>query len=395
MSRLRGEWDELLEDSAFPTPFHTLDWLQSWSFTLGRRRRIFLATAYEGNDLVGAIPLVGKRGIAGGFRSMGIGPSDYLHPIIRNGSNAFEPLIERLCERGDNAVDIQQVREGILPSCTSNRIERMFPKGSKPNSLGLNEERPQDDGFQKQSTPAGCQNSTLPNMIALEQATCLSLDLPDSYKAYLKSLGKSLRTDCRRAENEFLTKNNLRIVPAETDNISECLDAFFRLHASRWRSRGQPGAFMGRERFHRTWAPLAEATDSLRLRLLLKENEPIAAIYGMKFGTTTFFYQAGMNPNFKSLSSGTILLADLIRSTIKEGGTTFDFLRGDEPYKRRWKPQHAFTNMRYLYLPSGVRGPILEHVQRLSASAERKLRDRLEGKSLKRKNEVSGGTNRS
>ena len=146
---------------------------------------------------------------------------------------------------------------------------------------------------------------------------------------------------------------------------------------------------MGRERFHRTWAPLAVDSDSLRLRLLTKDGEPIAAIYGMKFGITTFFYQAGMNPNFKSLSAGTILLADLIRSSIEEGGTTFDFLRGDEPYKRRWKPQHAFSNTRYLYLPSGVRGPILEHIQRLSASAERKLRDRLEGKSLKRKKDVA------
>ena len=96
MFRLRGEWDELLKDSPFPTPFHTLDWLQSWSSTLGRRRRIFLASAYEGDDLVGAIPLVGKKGIAGGYRSMAIGPSDYLHPLIRNGSNSLELLIERL-----------------------------------------------------------------------------------------------------------------------------------------------------------------------------------------------------------------------------------------------------------------------------------------------------------
>ncbi len=353
MSRLRGEWNELLVDSAFPTPFHTLEWLQSWSSTLGKRRRIFLAKACEGNDLVGAIPLVGKKGIAGGYRSMGIGPSDYLHPIIRNGSNVFEPLVVRLRENGENAVDFQQIREGILPF---------------QDSISL---------------------------VVLEQATCLSLDLPDTYDAYLKTLGKSLRTDCRRAENDFLSKSNLKIVSADRDNISDCIDAFFRLHASRWRSRGQPGAFMGRERFHRTWAPLSVATDSLRLRLLLKGDEPIAAIYGMKFGCTTFFYQAGMNPNFKSLSAGTILLADLIRSSIEEGCTTFDFLRGDEPYKRRWKPQHAITNTRYLYLPSGVRGPILEHVQRLSASAEKKLRDRLEGKSLKRNSAVSGGTKQS
>ena len=69
---------------------------------------------------------------------------------------------------------------------------------------------------------------------------------------------------------------------------------------------------------------------------------------------TTYYYQAGFDPNNGSISPGTFLVAHTIRKAIEEGSKHFDFMRGDEPYKRRWKPQHVHRNLRLIASANGL-----------------------------------------
>jgi CelD/BcsL family acetyltransferase involved in cellulose biosynthesis len=201
------------------------------------------------------------------------------------------------------------------------------------------------------------------------------LDLPPTFDAYLAALGKSLRYDVKRFDKLGVT---LRI--ATEASLDADLQTFFDLHQARWKGRGLPGAFVGSrvKQLHRMWGRAALPLGRLWLATLEHEGRAVGSIYIMRTGQACFFYQAGMDPEAKALSPGTLLVSQMIRLAIEEGHAVFDFMRGDEPYKRRWKPQHEVRNMRLL-MGSGLRGTVGERWNRTGHDIEMKVRKRLEG----------------
>jgi CelD/BcsL family acetyltransferase involved in cellulose biosynthesis len=270
---------------------------------------------------------------------MGLGPSDYLHPLAREGyeeivSDALTEHLKGL--RSVDLVDLHAVRE--------TRALARFPAAK-----------------------------------TIEQSTCLVLDLPPTYDAYLATLGKSLRYDVRKLDKTLFKEGRAKV----EEGGPEGMEVLFEQHHKRWRKRGLPGAFLGKaKRFHTEWAALAAQEGWLRLGVLKLDGEPIGAIYAMSMGETTYYYQAGFDPAQGAVSPGTLLVAHTIRSAIEEGRTRFDFMRGDEPYKRRWKPQHAYKNLRLLAPSAGMLGRAGSLWNDLGSRVESRVRARLEGRGL-------------
>jgi CelD/BcsL family acetyltransferase involved in cellulose biosynthesis len=301
---------------------------------------------YEGDDLVGLMPMVRCFGPWRTMRPMGVGPSDYLHPLVRDGyeSAVAEELAGQFASLKDiDLVDLQQVRE----------------------TRAL----------------AGRMRGTV-----IDQATCLLLDLPDTYEAYLQSLGKSLRYDVRKLDKTLFSSGQAVIEPVRADETDRGLEVLFEQHMRRWKARQGilgVGAFVGPAAgFHREWAPLAAKNGWLWLSVLKYEGEPIGAIYAMAMGDTVYYYQAGFDPEKGSVSPGTLLVASTIRRSIEEGKGHFDFMRGDEPYKRRWKPQHILRNLRFLAPADGLLGRLGSQWNLSGSRVESRVRNRLEGKGL-------------
>jgi CelD/BcsL family acetyltransferase involved in cellulose biosynthesis len=331
------EWLDLQNDSDTATPFQTWEWVTTWHRHFGGRPVIL--TIRREDRLIGLFPLVRKTHAWTTLRPMGTGPSDYLHPLMRTGveHDVWDAISSWLFDgRPASVVDLHQFseRQDLIPE----------------------------------------DEQTVAN------ATCLVVDLPDSYEAYLQRLSKSLRYDVRKLDKKLFQEGNARIY--EPDDLADGLDILFEQHRKRWRSRGLPGAFAGRmERFHRDWAALARQREWLRLRVLEIDGKPIGAIYAMTFNGVCYYYQAGFDPAYSSLSPGSLLVAHTIREAIEEGVKQFDFCRGDEPYKRRWQPDHVFTNQRLIHA-TGKRGRIGLAYLLKAWSVEEKVRARLEGGSL-------------
>ena len=340
---LEGSWRDLVAHSSTCTPFQTFEWHSTWWQMYGGGKQPMAIAVYEGQDLVGLYPLTKSHGIWRTVRPMGMGPSDYLHPLIRNGYE--EPASACLNEAitnlsGVDLIDLHQIREtNPLASCLA-------------------------------ASP-------------LEQATCLVLDLPATYEAYLATLGKSLRYDVRKLDKSLFATGRASIEQVSPDDISAGMDILFEQHRLRWRKRGLPGAFLGKGiEFHKRWAAQASRNGWLWLSVLRLDGEPIGAIYAMKLGETAFYYQAGFDPSKGSVSPGTLLVAHTIRRAIEEGARHFDFMRGDEGYKRRWKPQNAYHNLRFIAPSGGVLGNLGLSWNRAVSSVEGRVRARLEGKGL-------------
>ena len=329
----RGEaWDDLLRHAPTATPFATREWLATWWRFYGGGKRALAVEVREGDDLVGLYPLVVKSGPWRTLRAMGTGPSDYLHPLAREGyetrvADAIRPLLREI--EGVDLIDLH----------------------------GLREDQP------------------LASMTTDDQAQCLVLDLPPTYDAFLATLGKSLRYDVRRLDKSPFKEGKATI---ET-NPPDGMNVLFELHKARWRAKRLPGAFVGRlVPFQRAWAAEAERKGYLWLSVLRVEGEPIGALYAMTVGRQVFYYQAGFAPTEGSISPGTLLVAHTIRRAVEEGKTRFDFLRGAEDYKRRWKPQHEFADRRAV-IPLNARGRAGAAWIAGAARVEAKVREKLEG----------------
>lgn len=340
MDELRSEWQDLADDAISATPFQTWEWQSSWLRHFRRAKRPLIIAVREGRDLVGLMPLTRSSGPWRTVRAMGSGASDYLHPLARVGYE--EAVAEEVSGvlrdmAGVDLVDLHQVRE-----------DRAF-------------------------------SSHGPAAKRLTQATCLVLDLPPTFEQYLASLGKSLRYDVRK-----LSKlEDVTVEPVEASEVGRGLDILFDQHRMRWRKRGLPGAFLGRAQgFHREWAGQAIERGWLWLSILRRRGEPIGAIYAMRKDETCYFYQAGFDPAHAAISPGTLLVAATIKRAIEEGVKQFDFLRGDEPYKRRWKPQRELKNYRLIQPRNVHLGSLGAGWNEAGSRVEARLRARLEGKSL-------------
>ncbi len=278
---------------------------------------------------------------------MGCGPSDYLQPLLRPGFDeaAAKELAGFLGEQAKTRlVDIQQIRETHPLAAALSHESRVF-----------------------------------------EQAACLVLDLPKTFEGYLKSLGKSLRYDVKRLEKPPFSDGRAVIEMVTESSAAEAVDFFFEAHKKRWSKRGLPGAFMGQRirDFHQDWAAAAAQSGWLRMSVLTLDGVRIGAIYAMGFGRSCFFYQSGFDPAFSSLSPGSLLVAHTIRRAIEDGLDRFDFLRGDEPYKRRWKPEQSYKNLRVILGSDSAVAKLGAKWNERAFAVEAKVRARFEGRGLR------------
>ena len=166
--------------------------------------------------------------------------------------------------------------------------------------------------------------------------------LPPTYDEYLATLPKKMRYNVRHSRDLFERTPDaaLRLLrePAEVD---AALDDFFHLHAQRWQRAGHTGNYQypPKRDFLRRFCHLAAARDWVRCHVLELGRQRQSMLLAFFWGPTASFYQGGWNPDGGIVGPGVTLIAESIAQAIGERLRTYDFLRGDEAYKRKWGTQ--------------------------------------------------------
>lgn len=340
LEQIRPQWDALLAESPSATVFQSSSWLLT--FAKIRRRKVRTIAVHEGNDLVGLYPLELSRQPWLNVRPLGVGPSDYLGPLLRDDATSVATtLYEAIQSLSPDVIDLHQIRE----------TNPMVGSGSWDTRA--------------------------------DQAQCLVLELPATWDEYVRTLNKSLRYEVRRPAKEPYLTQGARIEVAESsDAMVAGFQRFLVLHQRRWRKRGLPGAFAlpHLRRLHEQWLPQAARENRAFLLTLWLNSEPLGVIYCMRTNRRTYFYQSGFDPNYNQYSPGTVLVSTAIRTAIERGDTEFDFLRGDEPYKMRWQPQHRLANLRLMSARRNPAGAVGSWAKGVGSKVEHRIRTRLEGK---------------
>lgn len=304
LESLRPEWTELWQRTATAGPFQHPDWLLGWWRHFGGRELWVLVVRDKG-CLVAVAPFYIYSGSASRPRQL---------TLIGNGiSDTCDILIDP---------DVFGVDRAL--ACRLHATQQFWCsydfRDLPENSALLQMVRSQFGGS------------------VIEDAPCVTIAL-DAWRARPSAAGpERIVTDLRRCRRRAEELGTLRVELASTFDLSDALEALFRLHARRWRAVGQEGVLNGTElhAFHREIAAQFSQRKWLRLYRLFLGGRLIAASYGFFLRSRAYYYIAGFDPEFAKFSPGKMLLYHFISEAAAGDAIEFDFLRGVEEYKFRW-----------------------------------------------------------
>lgn len=174
----------------------------------------------------------------------------------------------------------------------------------------------------------------------VEQDVCPIISLPDSWEEYLQSIGKKQRHEVTRKWRRLSESASIDFrVVTDTSTDTRALDDFYRLHRL---SSPEKAAFWTDEHTH-FFTELSTAASHhgwLRLYFIDVNGEPAAAMYCFDYQDSLLIYNSGFDTQkYLGMSVGNVLTSYTIQDAIALKKKTYDFLRGREEYKLRYRAQ--------------------------------------------------------
>jgi CelD/BcsL family acetyltransferase involved in cellulose biosynthesis len=315
LNNLASEWNELLSHSASHVPFLRHEYLTSWWRTLGggewRNGELCVVIARREDQSLAAIaPLFFTENSQGEPALMLLGSfeiSDYLDILACPDylPGFMEDLLDCLANLSSpiwRVIDLYNIVESspTLPLLKEAVLRR--------------------------------------NWVYVEEPLqhCPYIPLPSDWEAYLASLDKKqrheVRRKMRRAEGSELPVT-WYIVQDKAKLDREIEDLFQLMTTDEAKNR-----FLTKEmRLQmRTAIQTAFAEGWLQLAFLAVGGEKAAAYVNFDYDNRIWVYNSGFNPRFRELSTGWVLLSYLLKWSIENKRSTFDFMRGEEDYKYRF-----------------------------------------------------------
>jgi CelD/BcsL family acetyltransferase involved in cellulose biosynthesis len=156
-------------------------------------------------------------------------------------------------------------------------------------------------------------------------------------EGYVATLPKKIRHEIRRKVRRAQAVGPIGFEDS-ADPLAE-LELFIELHQKKWGDDGlfpdTPGGEQSRVLFRRLFE-LHGPDGPLRLAFLSLGGRRIAAGIHFEADQSYLYYNAGVDPAFRDLSPGVLMIHALIGRALAAGVRRFDFLRGNEPYKYDW-----------------------------------------------------------
>lgn len=168
---------------------------------------------------------------------------------------------------------------------------------------------------------------------------CYHIRLPKNYDEYLSDLDPKMRRNIRNRRRNLERDFNIKFkIPFSHEAIDLWWKSFTNLHQSRMSHKGLPGKFNDERYrdFHQALIEDLAGNGSFYPSILCCDGNPVAARYGFIFDKKVSDYQTGYDPAYSRQGVMQALISYLIEESICRGYREFDFLAGDEDYKRRF-----------------------------------------------------------
>lgn len=163
------------------------------------------------------------------------------------------------------------------------------------------------------------------------------VQLPATMEALLASKSGNFRYQYQRSRKRLDSLGGVRLLQAGRDlPVAEALRVVASLNVARWQELGSSFKTERYSQFHGALAERFAERGWLWLYVLALNDEPIAARYDYVYGGKVWCMQGGWKPERQNLNPGTVMTGEVIAWAIKQGLREYDFLGGEDHYKRRW-----------------------------------------------------------
>ncbi len=313
---LAEEWNALLAISEPNTPFLRYEYLRAWWQGRGGgewpQAEVAIVLARRNGQLIGIAPLFQARNAQGEEALLLLGSraiSDYLDII--------SPVTER-------------------PRFLSALLDFLQ---APPNSTlrwqvldwwNLLEDSPTIPLLRQEAQARGWSYEIEPTDHAPR------VPLPGDFEAYLANLDKKQRHEIRRKMRRALENGqDVRwYIAQEASALEAEMEAFLNLMAQ----DPKKAAFLtpAMRAQMRLLMQAAFQGGWLQLAFLEVDGKKAAAYLNFDYANRIWVYNSGLEPDFRDLSPGWVLLGHLLQWANEQGRLEFDFMRGDEEYKYRF-----------------------------------------------------------
>ena len=293
---LEGPWLRLFQEAGAP-PFAHPAWVRAWLDTLGDPATAVFLAVRRGDDLIGVAPLA-----LGPTAATPVGDPDVFD---------YSPV---LASPGNETAVRLALLEWLREDLTAEYVEWGVP-GELDPGIG---EAARDLGWSLNVEPL----SVAPRA-----------ELPGDFETYLSGLSKKDRHELRRKTRKF--EDAGEITTASTRSGPEFQSALEALTEMMALSHDEKGEFLLRYGdFFRTAANALAKHGLALITTVFVDATPAARVLSFESCGVSYLYNSGYDPRFANVGAGLISKAYVLRDAIERGLHTFDFLRGDEDYKR-------------------------------------------------------------
>jgi CelD/BcsL family acetyltransferase involved in cellulose biosynthesis len=182
----------------------------------------------------------------------------------------------------------------------------------------------------------GAADQSLP-CVTLDQSShpCYYTDLRKGYEAFLKTRSKKFLYHLRKSR-QAAEASGVETTELMPDQISgdDVVRHFLRLHLLRFPDKlfSRPGP----QRFCRRVLPGLFAQRVLRVFALIYQTDIIGIHLSMQDVRGLGIWNGGFDPYWAAISPGRLLISKQMEVCGEEGLAEYDFLRGNEDYKKSW-----------------------------------------------------------
>jgi CelD/BcsL family acetyltransferase involved in cellulose biosynthesis len=302
LTQFLPQWSRFVRSQPDATPFQLPEWLITWwSYFGSGALQVF---AFRDPEIVGVLPCFlhdwsGRRQLT----LIGSGISDYLDPPfeVAHRPAILSALGQHLSVRSDWDV------------CDWQDLAFNTPLAGLVKNL---------------------------NGSVLDETPCSEVTLAGDFEEFWQQRPRHLRRNVRRYRQKAEQTGPLEFqVSGSAD--PELLTALAQLHSARWKSHGETGMIEANHSaaFLRHVASQFAAHEILKIFSLRFRGRIAALILAFIYQNKAYGYLTAFDPVHEQFGFGSILLFEAFRHCYAQGIQSWNFLRGDEPYKALWGAQ--------------------------------------------------------
>jgi len=311
LSNIREVWETLLASSNVDSVFLTWEWIAAWAeHFIDKGKKLFIPIVKRKGAVLCVAPWYIHDARHGPFRVRIIEflgtpdtGSDYLDVIARAGKEK------------DVARCLYEFLVNEIPTEWDSLLFRNVPA----NSIFLH-------NFIDQFHSVG------KYVEVLRGPYCPILNLPETTAEFLASIRSHRRSQHNRHWRLIQNHGDVEYTTVKDPLLNGHFDEFLDFYEDQWGKRKNHY-----RSFLRAFVRLACRKGWLEVESLRYEGRYIAAILHLIYKKTKYSYLTAVDKSFnRKVSAGNVLIGLALQDAIDRNMKTYNFLRGNEPYKYHW-----------------------------------------------------------